>query len=440
MRYLFIFLLSIIIFDIPFELNAQEESGVKEKEYEFDVNETEKKLFEFGGYVEILPALKITDKESSQYRLKYYKDDPGNPSAESSFKIQPDLKFEKGIFRGFLRLNASADYSDKKWIHDILLYEGYATLMPNQNIIIDAGKKSLKWGKGYAWNPVAFADRPKNPDDPELAYEGFTIASADLIVNFDSALKTLSLTPVVIPVDDNINDEFGKERGCNYAGKLYMLLLDTDIDLLFLSGESRGDRYGIDFSRNITTSFELHGEYAYIPDYIKRYLDDAGVMQEKKYNAENFLAGLRYLTEQETTFIVEYYHNGTGMSKSEMQNYYTFIDRAENMYLTTGNETLFEKASDLTEGNYGKMNPMRNYLYLRVSQKEPFNILYFTPAISFISNIDDRSFTVTPELLYSTTNNFELRVRYILLSGDTGTEYGEKPFDHKFDLRLRYYF
>jgi len=219
-----------------------------------------------------------------------------------------------------------------------------------------------------------------------------------------------------------------------------MLFLDTDIDLLFLKGESRGDKFGADFSRNITTSFELHGEYAIMPGYVKRYLDDTGVLQEKEYNAASYLAGLRYLTERETTFIIEYYHNGTGMSNSEMENYYKFINTADNMYQTTGNDMLFEKASDLTEGNYGRANPMRNYAYLRISQKEPFDILYFTPAVNFISNIDDRSFTVTPELLYSGINNFEVRLRYTFLSGDKFSEYGEKPVDHKFDIRLRYYF
>ena len=58
----------------------------------------------------------------------------------------------------------------------------------------------MKWGKGYAWNPVAFLDRPKNPDDPELPLEGFVIASADTIKSFDGPLKTFAFTPVLVPV------------------------------------------------------------------------------------------------------------------------------------------------------------------------------------------------------------------------------------------------
>lgn len=52
------------------------------------------------------------------------------------------------------------------------IYEGYLSIKPSSSLTIDAGKKTLKWGKGYAWNPVAFIDRLKDPDEPELALEG----------------------------------------------------------------------------------------------------------------------------------------------------------------------------------------------------------------------------------------------------------------------------
>ncbi|MCU0822789.1 MAG: hypothetical protein MUC95_10035, partial [Spirochaetes bacterium] len=391
-------------------------------------------------YIELFPSLYATDNDSALFLLKYHNNDPGDPYSDAYLNIQPEANLEKGIFRAFLRANAGAGYANDEWSYDFSLYEGYVTLMPNQNIIIDAGKKTLKWGKGYAWNPVAFVDRPKNPDDPELAYEGFTVATADFIVNFNSPLKTISFSPVIIPVYDEINSKFGKPGHWNYAGKLYFLFFDTDIDLLFIAGESRGDRFGIDVSRNITTAMEIHGECAVIPDYTKRYMDDAGFPAEKKLDAVSALAGVRYLTEKETTFIIEYYYNSGGMSEAEMRNYYNFIDRANDSYVTAGSEVLFEKAGDMTEGMYGRINPMRNYLYFRVSQNEPFNILYFTPAAGMIFNVDDSSFTLMPELLYTAVKNLELRLRYMFFCGGKSTEFGEKPADHKIDLRARYYF
>jgi hypothetical protein len=86
------------------------------------------------------------------------------------------------------------------------------------------------------------------------------------------------------------------------------------------------------------------------------------------------------------------------------------------------------------------MNPEMNYLYLRVSQKEPFDILYFTPAITWIANIDDKSFSVAPEITYTGITNLELRLRTILIGGQRGSEFGEKQNDYRVDLRMRYYF
>ena len=48
-----------------------------------------------------------------------------------------------------------------------------------------------------------------------------------------------------------------------------------------------------------------------------------------------------------------------------------------------------------------KFTPMQDYLYLRLSQKEPWDLLYFTPALTGIHNLDDQSFSISPELVYT---------------------------------------
>ena len=83
---------------------------------------------------------------------------------------------------------------------------------------------------------------------------------------------------------------------------------------------------------------------------------------------------------------------------------------------------------------------MRSYLYARASQKEPFDILYLTPALTTIVNVEDRSVVVIPELTYSPRTNLELRLRAAALVGERRTEYGEKQNDYRLELRVRYYF
>jgi hypothetical protein len=52
----------------------------------------------------------------------------------------------------------------------------------------------------------------------------------------------------------------------------------------------------------------------------------------------------------------------------------------------------------------------------------------------------DQSFVLIPELLYSPRTNLELRLRGSVFVGGQGTEYGEKPYNYRLELRVRYYF
>lgn len=426
-----IFSLSAVIYALP---NAFSE------EYTFEISEIEKKPYHIGGYAEFRPILFGLDKDAALYKLKFYNRDEGSTINEYDSTIQLEGSLEFGISR--LSIKTSTDYK-KSYLGEkqkTTVYEGYFSLKPSPSLAIDVGKKTLKWGKGYAWNPVAFIDRPKDPDDPELSLEGFIVASADYIKSFGGPLKTVSITPVIIPVYEHVNDTFGDRNELNFAMKIYLLLYDTDIDLIFLTGGSKTTRYGIDFSRNITTNFEIHGEFAFINNFKKRFIDRNGEGFEKVYDAKSYLIGLRYLTALDTTYIFEYYRNGTGFTTNEMRDYFSFIDKAYDSYISSGSDTLLKKAMNLTEGNYGRINPMRDYLYLRISQKEPFDILYFTPSITWIFNVNDKSFSLSPELLYTGIINLELRLKAALITGERLSEYGEKQNDYRIEFRARYYF
>ena len=410
------------------------------EEYTFDISETEKKPYHIGGNLEFRPVFSGLDKDTSLYKLKFYNRDEGSAIEEYNAKLQLEGGIEKGILKLFVRTNTDYKKSYLGEDQKTIVHEGFLSIKPSSSLTIDIGKKTLRWGKGYAWNPVAFADRPKDPDDPEQSLEGFIVASADYIKTFQGPLKTFSFTPVLIPVYEHVNNTFGDISKLNFAGKLYFLFYDTDIDFIILTGGSKTMRYGTDFSRNLTTNFEIHGEFAFIDDYKKRFIDSNGNSFENDYDAKSYLMGIRYLTERETTYILEYYYNGTGFSSGEMRDYFGFINKGYDSYISTGSDALLQKALNNTEGNYGRMNPMRDYIYLRVSQKEPFDILYFTPSATVLLNVNDKSFSLSPELLYTGITNFELRLKASFLSGQRLSEYGEKQNDYRAELRARYYF
>ena len=429
MKYLTCFLLIGSLFIRP--ANAQED-------YSFDLSEIEKKAFQFGGYLEARPVFSLLDRESRFYSLIYYDSEQKKKAMEYNFKALLDLSYERGIAKAQIRLNADLNHSHSDWSQDFDLYEGYLSLKPSLHFHIDIGKKRLKWGKGYAWNPVAFIDNPKNPFDPDLALEGFTVISADYIKSFSGKLRTLTLTGILIPVFKDVNSQLGRHNTLNYGGKVYSLLFDTDIDLMFLAGPGISSRYGIDFSRNITSNIEIHGEGAYWTEYSKRVVDDESALDQKKRDGCSYLLGIRYLTKSNTTFFLEYYRNGRGYTQKEMEDYYSLIDSGYDMYLMSGIEDELDLASSFT--GFRTFSPAINYLFLRILQKEPFNIVYFNPSLTSICNLGDGSFSLVPELLYTPVTDLELRARAMFLVGNRGTEFGEKQNNFRLELRIRYYF
>jgi hypothetical protein len=106
----------------------------------------------------------------------------------------------------------------------------------------------------------------------------------------------------------------------------------------------------------------------------------------------------------------------------------------------TGNSALVQRALSLGQGGYGRPNPGQEYVYFRAQQKDALGIVYFSPAITAMMNLQDRSYQVTPELQYTGINNLELRARLFLLAGRSSTDFGEKQNSRKLEVYARYYF
>ncbi|HBH02313.1 MAG: hypothetical protein A2W08_05885 [Candidatus Rokubacteria bacterium RBG_16_73_20] len=421
-------------------LRAQGTDEIRLEDIEKEIARTVERPYHLGGFLEFQPTLFGLDRDAAFYRLQFFDRDEGATAAQYDLRLRLEGSYRKDIFSLFVRADALTTQGDLDSESRIDLLEGFGSLKPVPGLALDAGKKVVKWGKGYAWNPVAFIDRPKNPEDPELALEGFYLVAGEAIRSFDGPLKTVAFTAIALPVDRDVNEDFGETDHLNVAAKLYALLFDTDLDVMVFTGGSRTTRFGVDFARNILTNFEVHGEWALIRDVEQAPINERGQAMRRVSDVMSYLVGIRYLTERETTFIVEYYHNGPGFTGGQMEDFFRFVEAGDAAFRSTGNTTAIRRAITLAEGAYGRPNPMRSYFYARASQKEPFDILYFTPALTTIVNVEDRSFVVIPELIYSPVTNLELRFRAAALVGEPRTEYGEKQNDYRLELRVRYYF
>ncbi len=407
--------------------------------FDFDPDAFEKKSLQWGGYVEGKFEQFSYNEDSALYFLNVRHTERSTlDRMTGTLQLVGSYSIKKSSFNWLLKASASQDqdqYDD--WAN---VYEAYLRLRPTDTVTVEAGKQSYKWGTGYAWNPVGFLNRRKDPNDPDEDMEGFVSLETSWVRSVGSTLESMAASVSILPVWDGVNDDFGRKDNINLAAKLYFLVKNTDIDFLYFTGDSRSSRYGIDFASNLATNFAIHGEFSWIPHADRVVLEQNGELRVEESSSASFLLGMRYLSEQNITTILEYYHNGSGYSEEEMSRYYQLVNEAQGESDPTVATLLLEKAQTVSQNGYGAFQNRENYGYARITWKEPYDIVYFTPGITGIINLDDNSWTLTPELLYTGFTNWELRLRYSLLNGADNSEYGEKTNTDKIELRIRYFF
>ncbi|MCL4813942.1 MAG: hypothetical protein KJ061_15735 [Vicinamibacteraceae bacterium] len=405
----------------------------------FDLPDLRPPRFTLGGHVEVRPVAVRLDPASVFYRLR------GGDAGErwqtvGNGQLLVDTGYRQGPVQAFARTVFDGAGGEGGWDGEVSLYEAWVSLKPTPSVSLDVGKRTMKWGKGYAWNPAAFLDRPKDPEDPALALEGVVVVSADLIRSFTGPLQTVAVTPVLVPVYDGVNESLGRTGHLNAGGKLYLLLWDTDLDVMFLSGGSRAARWGLDFARNLRPEIEVHGELAVAGDEEVRVIAADGRVVARRRGGASWLLGARYLARTNTTVIVEYFRRDFGFTADEMRQYFDAAGQTLGPPMPGVTPLPLPTLAGLARSGYADRQPMRNYVFARASQPDAFGQLYLNAALTTIYNVDDRSLLVMQEMQYRLAGNLELRTQIAGNIGARGTDFGERPGDARVEVRVRYSF
>ena len=408
-------------------------------EFTFDASEFEKKPFEFSGYLEQKEEGLKLRRSSPAYSLAY----PGKSSQNHLLRSTTTLEMAGKLTLDpvVVDVRAQAFHADDQLVSSSdrgTVMEGGVRWSPGPGLTVDVGKRVQRWGKGYAWSPVGFIERPKDASDPSASREGFVMASAEWTKSLGGPVSAVGLSGFVVPTDGGrLNQDFGAERDINPAAKLYLLAWDTDIDFLWRGKGAKPESFGVDFSRNITSALDVHGEWARTLDAPRNSVSATGVTQQRETSYNAWLLGLRYLTQSEVTWIAEYYRNGNGYDAGQLDDYYTFLDTA----LADGAQPMLaEKARRVAQSGYGRSNPGRDYLYLKASVSEPLGWVYGAASLTAMTNLKDRSWQLTPEVSYTGFNNVEIRARAFFLHGASHTEFGEKTASRRVEVYARFFF
>ena len=401
--------------------------------FEIPADESKKEALELSGNLDVKYLLFNSDKSSPIYNLQYFNQKLSNSlsSYYLAFYLNGDYQ-TKNI--GVHLKTYSEYYNDNQT--DFKVFELYGNLNFSLNTTLIAGKKMYNWGKGYAFNPVGYVNSKKDPENPELAQAGVFSINYQYSKSFQSEIiKNAAFDLIVIPSATTVNNKISETRNTDIAGKIDFLFCDADIDFLWYYSNTNSKNIGFDFSKNITPNLEFHGEFNRFNNLIKNSIFN-NTLESNKTSGLSYLFGIRWLNKSDITTIFEYYHNDKGLTKNEFRDYNNFlINAAASM-----NNNTIANALNTNKNYFSGANLMCNYLYLKVSKPEPFKIIYFTPSIYSIYNIDDRSFTVGAPLSYKPITNFEFIFSPVFFNGGKNTEFGGKQYDSKLELWAKYFF
>lgn len=353
-------------------------------DYGFSMDELdaiETKSYEYSAYIKAQQKHQVLNESSPSYALK-------NKNSMDSYFGELFFNYKYFLDKYTFNLDFSVNHEniDKVEQNSFTSNQAFVTYKYNENHQLTVGKKTPKWGKGYFFNPAAFIDRKKDPNDPEASREGYAQLNYKYNKVFQNDLQNLSVDLVYIKTTKGLNEDIYDDSSNILALKTYMLYKDIDIDIIYAYSDEQENRLGVDFSTNLETNFEIHGEYGRADDGYYSYL-----------------LGLKYLTESELTILSEYFYQSETQARNS-----SFWDN--------------------------------RYFMNSFNQKEPFGLLYFNVYFKNMLNLDDDSYQNKIGVVYSGIKNLEIDLSFSKNSGKSSSEFGGKLVDKFSWLVLKYSF
>jgi hypothetical protein len=337
----------------------------------------------------------------------------------------------------------------------VLLREAYGVFSINDHLDLSVGKKLIRWGTGYAYNPSGFADPPKDASDPGDRLDqtrGVELIQANY-VRGPSSVDVVYFAPRLYFTGSPIRS---RDR---LAVRYNRLWKGLDFSGMALAASGQPARVGGNFSYVLGSSLALHGELALfrspgVPDVKSTLLQEFGIHPVSNPEENPFSAGARPLLAQSVlggayswrsgwTVIAEWHHDGEGLSGLENRALYSRLDQ-DSRQAGAGWES-GDPAALLALGRLLKAAPMltqvrqrQDTLFLAATRTwghERFSLQLVT-----LKQLQDGSSILIPQLGMQLRRHWRLYFRHSSFLGSRRSEYGSLVYSSTSNLGLRYNF
>jgi hypothetical protein len=334
----------------------------------------------------------------------------------------------------------------------MLLREAYGVFSLNDHLDVSVGKKLLKWGTAYAYNPSGFADPPKDAADPGDRLDqrqGTELVQA----NYVSGQSSVDVVYFAPRLYFTRNPVFARDRLALRYNRLWRGL---DFSAMALVSSGQAAKVGGNFSYVLGRNLALHGEAALFRprtglDAKLSLLEELGIgspevaMETEKVQpllVQSVLGGA-YSLPSGWTFIAEWHHDGEGLTGPQNRALYARLDADSR-----------QAAGALESGDPADLLALARLLQaarllpqVRQKQDTLFTAAtrtwgherFFLQGVG-LTQLQDGSSLLIPQFGMQLHRHWQLYLRHTFFLGSPRSEYGSLPYSSTSNLGLRYNF
>jgi hypothetical protein len=304
------------------------------------------------------------------------------------------------------------------------------------NLDMTMGRKILKWGPGYAFNPTGVVEPQRSPSDPSDRL-GQNVGRTLISMNAFLGKSSLTLVYLNDAQFQSGNFHWGEH---DYALRAYTLL--SGLDLSGILHYRQGDRLeaGTNWSYVVGENLELHGEFLAKKGSSTLYHEIlwsdnpeqifASYPYTERFDNSNeifykLLLGGQYTFENGINIALEYYRNMDGLSTSEWNQWMKFVKFQNGIQqgsIPVPPEVIGPSRDNLLWAlqTLSPRGTMRDYLFGRE--------YYSAGGCDFefiqLMNADDASVVLVPTISYRISEFFSVYGRFTSFLGKRDSEYG----------------
>lgn len=314
---------------------------------------------------------------------------------------------------------------------------------------ITVGKKILKWGTGYAFNPTGVVEPQRSPSDPSDRLgqnEGSKLASVDFFAGKSSL--------TFVYVNDSRTESWKWRWGTQeFAMRAYTFV--SGLDLSLVGHYREGDRMelGTNWSYVIGNDLEIHGEFlgkqgsSTLYHQIITTDNDQQMFSSYPYAAlydnsreifYKFLIGGQLTFENGINIAIEFYRNTEGLSTTQWKRWMEFVKFQSDIQ-----RGLIPVSPELIDPSHYNLlwalqtlsprGAMRDYCFGR----EYWGIECWTIELIQFVNAQDLSAVIIPTVSFKVSDIFSTYGRLSVFTGNNESEFGALFYKTTFSLGMQ---